>query len=506
MRRIINKLLHSSIKHKLIVLAMFVSGVAIFLLSSAFILNDVRDAKHSMVQEIALLNKVIGSRAISRLAFDQESKAEKDLYDLYQIPSIRLACLYKNNGELFALYLKKGESLSCPKKPLQFGYWFNWSSLVIYQKVFSLGGQADGAMYIESDLNEIYSHLAIYAVTTSIVIILVIIIAYFLTVRLQAVISTPILSLVGSMQSIREVRDYSARAKILYNDELGLLANSFNEMLSEIERRDQFLEQKVQERTEDLEYALKVKEDFLSNMSHEIRTPIHGVISFVRLLVEEWNTSDDDILFNYAQRAHKSSDRLLALINNLLDMSKFEKGAVQLERKELLFSDLIQTVIAETSGVVEAKHEKLVFQPMANEPLVEVDEGRMAQVMTNLIGNAVKYSEKGTIRISQSVNPEAIFLDGVAQAPGMIISISDEGIGIPEDELVKIFDKFFESSLTKTKAGGTGLGLAISREIVKAHLGTIWAENNKNGIGSTFTFMFPLKEIPGVTQITEKYV
>ncbi|MBL0319352.1 MAG: HAMP domain-containing histidine kinase [Alphaproteobacteria bacterium] len=211
------------------------------------------------------------------------------------------------------------------------------------------------------------------------------------------------------------------------------------------------------------------------------------------------------MLFNYAQRAHKSGERLLILINNLLDMSKFEKGAVQLERKELLFSDLIQTVIAETSGVVEVKHEKLVFQPMANEPLVEVDEGRMAQVMTNLIGNAVKYSEKGTIRISQSVNPEAIFLEGVAQAPGMIISISDEGIGIPEDELVKIFDKFFESSLTKTKAGGTGLGLAISREIVKAHLGTIWAENNKNGIGSTFTFMFPLKEIPGVTQATEKY-
>ncbi|MBL0319328.1 MAG: hypothetical protein IPP74_08585 [Alphaproteobacteria bacterium] len=472
----------------------------------AFVITTYFDSRNGLSHELKLLAQLVGNRNAVLMSFQDYDEIRKNLKIFDVKKDVIASCIYSKNQELVVSLIKDGNPFSCSPYATK-----NWNYLTVNEDI-ELNNVILGKIIIYAKTNYIIKDLIIRLTYASGIFIIISIIVILFSYKIQTFISIPIDNLINITSSIK-TGNYNIRAKKLYEDEIGILTESFNSMLTTIHERDlnlkemnQSLEQKVQERTEDLEYALKVKEDFLSNMSHEIRTPIHGVISFVRLLVEEWNTSDDDILFNYAQRAHKSSDRLLALINNLLDMSKFEKGAVQLERKELLFSDLIQTVIAETSGVVEAKHEKLVFQPMANEPLVEVDEGRMAQVMTNLIGNAVKYSEKGTIRISQSVNPEAIFLDGGGSSTRYDHFNIRRRIGIPEDELVKIFDKFFESSLTKTKAGGTGLGLAISREIVKAHLGTIWAENNKNGVGSTFTFVFPLKEIPGITQATEKYV
>ncbi|MBL0319270.1 MAG: hypothetical protein IPP74_08285 [Alphaproteobacteria bacterium] len=486
--------------------------------------------KENLQQELLILAKVIGERSspILQIASNMESlnldkevlvveknKASENLSALKRKEVIRAACLYTKDGKLFADF-KIDPNLMCSIiEGQQEEVIYSLNHVKVQEPIYGKSKQWVGFIVIYASLDEMYSQIINWLMVGFLSLIITLVLSYVLVNKLHGKITQPIENLKNTATDIISHHNYKIRIASSYAnyDETQAMVNSFNNMLDQIEIRDkalwemnQSLEQKVHERTEDLEYALKVKEDFLSNMSHEIRTPIHGVLSFVRLLVEEWTIADDALLFNYAQRAHKSSERLLILINNLLDMSKFEKGAIQLERKEVRFSDVIQTVIAETSGLVEAKNEHLVFEPMANEPMVEVDEGRMAQVITNLIGNAAKYSQKGTIRISQRVDREAIFLDGLAQAPGMLISVVDEGIGIPADELVKIFDKFFESSLTKSKAGGTGLGLAISREIVKAHLGSIWAENNKNGPGSTFTFVFPLKEIPGVTQISDKYV
>ncbi|MBL0318904.1 MAG: HAMP domain-containing histidine kinase [Alphaproteobacteria bacterium] len=446
-------------------------------------------------------------RIATSLQFGQPEKAIADLQDFEQKESIQYVCVFDKSQKIFVQRnLNQIIKKSCPSvSHYSNGYSFTWDGLILVTSIFSKKGENIGQMVIKSDLRDIYKELQVSFVALSVTLIGVIALGYFLASALQNIISSPLIELSHAARAVTK-GNYDVQVSTPSYGEIQELTADFNIMVKVAKDLKENLEQKVDERTEDLEYALKVKTDFLSNMSHEIRTPIHGVTSFTRLLVEEWDTTDDVMLFNYAQRAHKSGERLLILINNLLDMSKFEKGAIQLERRELLFSDLIKTVIAETGGLAEAKHLKVEFEPMANETLVDVDEGRMVQVITNIIGNAVKYSQKGTISICQSINPEAIFLDGVAQVPGMVITVADEGIGIPESELTKIFDKFFESSFTKTKAGGTGLGLAICREIVKAHLGTIWAENNESGMGSTFTFIFPLKEIPGVTQITDKYV
>ena len=236
-------------------------------------------------------------------------------------------------------------------------------------------------------------------------------------------------------------------------------------------------------RVELAEAANREKSEFLANMSHELRTPLHGILSFARFGLKRVDRDGDSGLFNYFEQIEGSGETLLELLNDLLDMAKMEARKANFEFKETDLQPLLEAEIDQFHSRFSEK--QLVLKSALGDGPREVlaDGARIRQVIRNLLGNAVKFSrEGGWIEVQTSMH------DGQGT-----VSVTNEGDGIPEAELECIFDKFVQSSRTKTGAGGTGLGLAICREIIERHGGRIWAENVA-GVGPRLTFSVPLPE------------
>lgn len=245
---------------------------------------------------------------------------------------------------------------------------------------------------------------------------------------------------------------------------------------------------RLKERTIDLQEAKKLaeaannaKSTFLSNVSHELRTPMHGILSFASFGIKKHATANPDKILDYFQKIRQSGETLLALLNDLLDLAKLESGKIAYKFRPANLNSLI--------GIVKEEHNSLALEHNltircehleANERIT-LDADKIRQVLRNLLSNAIKFSPEG----------RTIDVISFKKADSIVVSVRDQGAGIPEDELENIFDKFVQSSKNKTNAGGTGLGLPICREIIAAHKGRIWAENNPD-IGANLSFEIPL--------------
>ena len=275
----------------------------------------------------------------------------------------------------------------------------------------------------------------------------------------------------------------------------------------ELKRHRDNLAEMVSERTarlvqarDEAEQANKSKSEFLANMSHELRTPMHAILSFAKFGVDRWEKAERDKLHHYFENIHKSGSRLLTLLNDLLDLSKLEAGKMNMDLQAHHLSELIQDAFTESEALAKTKSLELKLNNQLLDDTLHVDAPRMLQVIRNLLSNAIKFSPEGaaiTVHLKESDLPKGRRASDKETQPAVLIAIQDEGIGIPESELEAVFDKFVQSSKTKTGAGGTGLGLAICREIVEAHQGKIRATNNAtpdqpNATGASFHIVLPL--------------
>ena len=270
---------------------------------------------------------------------------------------------------------------------------------------------------------------------------------------------------------------------IIFSRKKNKLREERNIYHSQIKQLNSSLEQQVSERTHELEDALSVKTEFLNNMSHEIRTPIQGVTLISKGLVEHWREFGEDERYKYACQVAKNAERLGKLVGNLLDLSRFEKGIMILDKQKWDLNQLVLNMVEECNMLyLSEKYVKLSFSP-SKPVMINVDAERIGQVLRNLFTNAIKFSSENDVITAK------VWVDqNQAQ-----FSLSDQGLGIPEQELNSIFTAFYQSSRTKTRAGGTGLGLSISKEIIKQHDGKIWATNNES-VGSSFYFSLPLSD------------
>jgi PAS domain S-box-containing protein len=241
------------------------------------------------------------------------------------------------------------------------------------------------------------------------------------------------------------------------------------------------------------ERASRSKSEFIANMSHELRTPMHAVLSFARIGYDKTPASPPEKLRDYFHRIQVSGERLLQLINALLDLSKLEAGKMMIENSIVDLADVVREVAGELEGMFEARQLHLRFPAPACQTCVRGDAMRLAQVVRNLVSNALQFTPPGkevSVEFAETELPAGRRADDVGTVAALRLTVADEGVGIPADELESVFDKFYQSSKTRTGAGGTGLGLAICREIVAAHRGTIAARNRAQG-GAAFDVTLP---------------
>lgn len=249
------------------------------------------------------------------------------------------------------------------------------------------------------------------------------------------------------------------------------------------------LQELVQERTQRLEGALReareaiqAKSEFLANMSHELRTPLHAMLGFASIGLGK--SEGNDKLHRYFQRIQQSAERLLSLVNDLLDLAKLEARKMEVRPRLQDVQPILQQVLGELDPLLQKKQLRVDLRLLCTHTLALVDGPRFAQVLHNLLSNAIRFSpEGGIIRINFSATqlPRGRRASDQGTLDALSLCVEDQGPGIPPDELEAIFDKFAQSSRTRTGAGGTGLGLAICQEIMAAHRGRIHAENSPLG-------------------------
>jgi PAS domain S-box-containing protein len=284
---------------------------------------------------------------------------------------------------------------------------------------------------------------------------------------------------------------------------VGLLVCYVYDLTQEVERlrnqkkQTQLLQAfmlKFYEAKEEAEEANRVKSEFLANMSHELRTPLQAIIGFADRGVQKVETADTQTLLRYFGNVKIGGTRLLGLLNDLLDLSKLEAGKMTYSMQNASLLQLMEVAVKELTPLLESKHLTLILQPPDFATETSFDFDKILQVARNLLSNAIKFNRiGGEIRIAYQQTTLDIHFEGQFTA-GIAVSVSDQGVGIPKDELESIFDKFVQSSKTRTGAGGTGLGLSISRQIILGHRGILTVDSTEN-LGSCFTFVLPC--VPG---------
>jgi two-component system, sensor histidine kinase len=494
-----------SLRWKLAALIAGGSVVGAVLAATGFVVSEVQRNGSYADSEVAAIANIVADQVGPAFSLSDRKGATEILSSLGAEGQIRDAVLFDANRALFDTghscfaAFHRATAASCP--PLPPDGTSRTSDTVSITRAVTAGGERVGTLVVTMGVPSLREVLQNYMGTAGIIVVFSLVVAVVVAVFLQSRVSRPILAIAQVAQRIAQTHRYEDRVAVTASGELGVLAGSFNAMIDEVERRDaelaqhrRSLEEQVAERSrvnaelllakEKAEVAARLKAEFLANMSHEIRTPLNGVLGMIGLVLDKytdkWVDSEARQQLSDAQRAAQS---LVAILNDILDLSKIEAGKMSLDETDFDLRETVQEVLRMFEIAIREKHLELAVSVCPACPRwVHGDPVRLRQVLVNLVGNAIKFTAVGAVVVT---------VTGAGEGR-LRFDIADSGIGVPPDKLQSIFDPFTQADGSHTRRfGGTGLGLTITRRLVDLMRGRL-SVVSKPGRCSCFSIELPL--------------
>ncbi len=473
-----------SIRKKIVVLISIVAcSVTILSMLASFVI-EMTSFRGRLLEEYERTARMTASNLESSVSFGDEYDATDMISVLSQREQIVCAVVYLKNGDILAQFRRDKDDTQTTLPTTKESTRISGNYITVNQTI-SPKGTLGGHLVFRAELGElnefILARILIFLAisTTSLAT------AIILAKRIGKHISRPIVQLAETAERITKDHDFSTRQERLSDDETGKLVEAFNEMMSEIENRSHAL---VAARDK-AEASSKAKDDFLSVISHELRTPLNPIIGYVEILLRKSKEAEDRKQLGLVRQY---AEHLQSLIDRVIDYSRFERGAVSITIEPVDYQRLCQNVVSLMQKQAEEKGIELTCahtysdDSLSTRTTLSTDRVKLQQVVLNLVANALKFTNSGSIQILTHLRPCE------TQEACLRIEVKDTGIGIDEADRERVFYPFSQIDVSLTRQySGMGLGLAITEKIVQAMGGRIDFESQK-GVGSTFWLEIPV--------------